>query len=412
MILFINNEHCTSVEQLKGYFTEDLTLGSDIYADLLDYGRSGDIAGWLREMNEPELATKVESIPNNFGDHAFFAQLKAAVLGTEVTNIESLKPSFEKCFSIDGVKCDIKDSEAKVSVGLNVLMSVNEEYELTVTSDWGTRVVVVNPYNYTEGNTAAIEFILRKRSGMKIGGIKVYGNGKELTNMTIHTGESNGMTSGEEIYISMIRVEGGTITMGNGYRNQHQESSLATYYIGETQVTQALWKSVMGMNPSYFKGDELPVESVSWNDCQEFIRRLNLKTGKKYRLPSEAEWEFAARGGKKSNSDIYSGGITIGKVAWYDGNSDGKTHPVKQKQANELGIYDMSGNVSEWCQDWYGDYSNNIQINPTGPNRGTYRVNRGGSWCSVEAGCRSDFRGFNSPTYCNNSIGLRLAYDG
>ena len=137
----------------------------------------------------------------------------------------------------------------------------------------------------------------------------------------------------------------------------------------------------MGSNPSRYTGDDnLPVEQVSWKDVQEFIQKLNALTGKTYRLPTEAEWEYAARGGNQSQGYKYAGSNTVGDVAWHYGNSDHKTHPVGQKQPNELGLYDMSGNVWEWCQDWYGDYSSSAQTNPTGPSSGSYRVLRGGSW--------------------------------
>ena len=164
------------------------------------------------------------------------------------------------------------------------------------------------------------------------------------------------------ISIDMVRVEAGTFTMGatpemeNPFDNEkpiHQVTLTNDYYIGKYEVTQALWKAVMGKKPSRFKGDNLPVVSVSWNDCQKFISKLNRKTGKKFRLPTEAEWEYAARGGKKSRCYQYSGGNNISDVAWYYNNSGSKTYAVGSKQANELGIYDMSGNVNEWCQDWF-----------------------------------------------------------
>lgn len=188
----------------------------------------------------------------------------------------------------------------------------------------------------------------------------------------------------------MIRVEGGSFLMGStseqGSDSYDDEKpahrvSLDDYYIGETVVTQDLWRAVMGDNPSHFKGGSLPVEYVSWDDCQEFLKQLNRKTGKTFRLPTEAEWEYAARGGRKSQGLKYAGSNDIDEVAWYDGNSGNKTHPVKQKAANELGLYDMSGNVREWCQDWYaGSYSSSPQTNPTGPSSGSGRVSRGGGW--------------------------------
>ena len=160
------------------------------------------------------------------------------------------------------------------------------------------------------------------------------------------------------VSFEMVRVEGGTFHMG-ATSEQKDEAwdrekpvhsvTLSSYYIGKTEVTQALWQAVMGSNPSNFKGSNLPVECVCWNDCQEFIQKLNSLTGRNFRLPTEAEWEFACRGGNNSRGYKYSGSNNLGSVAWYDDNSGGQTHPVATKAPNELGIYDMSGNVWEWC---------------------------------------------------------------
>lgn len=228
------------------------------------------------------------------------------------------------------------------------------------------------------------------------------------------------------VLFKMIAVEGGTFMMGSNdseaERNEKpiHEVTLSNYYIGETQVTQELWKAVMGNNPSHFKGDNLPVESISWDDCQKFIGKLNRLTGKTFRLPTEAEWEYAARGGQKSLGYKYSGSNNIDEVAWYEDNSltrtgwfgskrDQQTHPVATKKANELGIYDMSGNVWEWCQDWYGSYSSSAQANPKGLSSGSCRVNRGGSWGSYARFCRSSNRYFSVPTFRFSPLGLRLA---
>ena len=219
------------------------------------------------------------------------------------------------------------------------------------------------------------------------------------------------------ISIEMVKVEAGTFMMGatsemkDPYSDEkplHQVTLTNDYYMGKYEVTQALWEAVMGSNPSNFKGDNLPVEKVSWNDCQEFISKLNSLTGRKFRLPTEAEWEYAARGGKKSRSYQYSGSSNISDVAWYDGNSGSKTHPVGTKQANELGIYDMAGNVSEWCQDRYGSYVSSSQTNPTGADSGSRRVFRGGGWSSNARICRLSFRGCNSPDFLFSFLGLRL----
>ena len=219
------------------------------------------------------------------------------------------------------------------------------------------------------------------------------------------------------ISIDMVRVEAGTFTMGatpemenpeDDEKPTHQVTLTNDYYIGKYEVTQALWQAVMGNNPSGFKGDNLPVEYVSWYDCLEFISKLNRITGKTFRLPTEAEWEYAARGGTKSRGYQYSGSSNLSDVAWYSDNSGSKTHAVGSKQANELGIYDMTGNVWEWCQDWFGSYSGSSQVNPIGANSGSDRVSRGGCWSFTARYCRSSCRRNNSPGYRIRILGLRL----
>ena len=218
--------------------------------------------------------------------------------------------------------------------------------------------------------------------------------------------------------IDMVFVKGGTFTMGataeqgsDAYSNEKPTHSVTVsdFYIGKYEVTQAQWKAVMGSNPSKFTGDNNPVEQVSWNDIQEFITKLNAQTGKKYRLPTEAEWEYAARGGNQSKGYKYSGSNSIGDVAWYYSNTSYNTYPVGQKTPNELGIYDMSGNVGEWCQDLYGYYSSEAQTNPTGPSSGSDRVLRGGSWCSYARFCRVSYRSCSNPDDPGINYGFRLA---
>lgn len=212
-------------------------------------------------------------------------------------------------------------------------------------------------------------------------------------------------------------VEGGTFQMGSNDSDAFQEQkpvhsvTVGSFYMGDTEVTQLLWKVVMGSNPSNWKGNTLPVEGVSWEDCQEFIRKLNDLTGKNFRLPTEAEWEYAARGGRKSKGYKYSGSNNANDVAWYMGSNNHEQGPqkIKGKQANELGLYDMSGNVWEWCEDWYGNYSSNAQTNPKGPSKGTYHVVRGGSWFNNDAKVvRVSTRLAGDPDDFIGSIGLRL----
>ena len=218
------------------------------------------------------------------------------------------------------------------------------------------------------------------------------------------------------VTFEMIAVKGGTFTMGASSGDSYADDderpthsvTLSDYYIGKFEVTQELWEAVMGSNPSYFKGSKLPVESVSWDDCQTFVRKLNSLTGKNFRLPTEAEWEYAARGGNRSRGYKYSGSNSIGEVAWYGDNSDSKTHTVGTKSPNELGIYDMSGNVYEWCHDWYGSYGSSSQTNPQGPSSGSRRVLRGGSWFSNAGSCRVSFRDYYAPGGRHDDFGFRL----
>lgn len=216
------------------------------------------------------------------------------------------------------------------------------------------------------------------------------------------------------VTFKMIRVEAGTFRMGSTSGDSdeqpvHSVTLSSDYYIGETEVTQELWTAVMGDNPSNFTSDsQLPVEKVSWNDCLTFITKLNSLTGATFRLPTEAEWEFAACGGNKSQGYTYSGSNTIGNVAWYTDNSSSKTHVVKTKSPNELGIYDMSGNVWEWCQDWYGSYSSAAVTDPQGASSGSYRVARGGSWNRSATRCRCTYRSYDTPTHTSSLLGLRL----
>ena len=215
----------------------------------------------------------------------------------------------------------------------------------------------------------------------------------------------------------MVLVQGGSFQMGStsSYADGDEQSmhmvTLSSFYISKFELTKSLWQEIMGSNPSRLKGNQNPVEQVSWNDVQDFLRKLNQKTDMDFRLPTEAEWEFAARGGNKSKGYTYSGGNSISDVGWYGDNSDGKK-PVGKKEPNELGLYDMSGNVYEWCSDWYdsGYYNSSETQNPKGPSLGSERVARGGSWISIARCCRVAYRYYNGPDDRDYYVGFRLAY--
>lgn len=229
--------------------------------------------------------------------------------------------------------------------------------------------------------------------------------------------------------MKMVYVEGGSFRMGatpeQGSDADSDESPVHTvrldsYYMAECEVTQAQWEKIMGTTiyqqrdkantqwPMRGVGDNNPMYYVSWEEAQAFCRELSAKTGKTYLLPTEAQWEYAARGGNKSKGYKYSGSYAIDAVAWYDSNSGSATHWVKQKRANELGLYDMSGNVWEWCSDWKGSYSSSEQSNPTGAGSGQYRVLRGGGWSGDAGDCRVSDRDFNAPSYRSNCYGFRV----
>ncbi len=231
------------------------------------------------------------------------------------------------------------------------------------------------------------------------------------------------------INMRMIYVEGGTFTMGctseqggecDNDESPNRQTTVSSYYIGMLEVTQSQWEKVMGTSiyqqqskaggsNTYGVGSDYPMYYVSWEEAKEFCARLSRQTGKTYRLPYEAEWEYAARGGKKNEGTKYSGGWSIGDVAWYTGNSSSSTHPCGTKRSNALGLYDMSGNVWEWCEDWYASqylqYDNN---NPKGASSGSGRVNRGGGWLNDAEICRVSNRGNNSPSYRYFDLGFRV----
>ena len=312
-----------------------------------------------------------------------------------------------------------------ITIKENETLSINEKLqtgkEITISTDQsGDKIYVDDNYIGTSPITSNISYGSHN--------IKAERNGKTVSK-TITVSQSGGeaniklsFSSNETITVNgvsftMIKVEGGTFQMGatseqGGDADSDEKPvhsvTLSDYYIGETEVTQELWQAVMGSNLSYFSGSQRPVERVSWNDCQEFITQLNRLTGKNFRLPTEAEWEYAARGGNNSQGYKYSGSNTIGNVAWYDDNSNSQTHNVKTKSPNELGIYDMSGNVWEWCQDWKGNYNSGSQINPTGPSSGSFRVGRGGGWYNGARRCRVSSRSNDDPDYRYYNLGLRL----
>ena len=293
--------------------------------------------------------------------------------------------------------------------------TINNLYDEKTEDGSGTGTFTSNLINLTKNTTYYVRAYATNEAGTAYGEEKSFKTEK-IVEIDVDSEGNETITLNGEVVFKMIKVDGGTFSMGATSEQGSDADSdekpvhsvtLSDYYIGETEVTQELWEAVMGSNPSYFSGDQKPVEYVSWDDCKEFITKLNNLTGKDFRLPTEAEWEYAARGGNKSKGYKYSGSNTISDVAWYGDNSSETTHNVKTKSPNELGIYDMTGNVREWCEDWYGDYSSGSQTNPTGPSSGSSRVDRGG-WNGSASNCRVSRRFGNSPGYRYNHYGFRV----
>lgn len=338
---------------------------------------------------------------------------KFTVTTNNVTDIE-----LESAQCGGDVSLTSEDSLTVTSRGVCWSTSPNPTINDNKTEDGsGTGSYISNLTNLTENTTYYVRAYATNEKGMSYGEEKSFTT-KKIVEIEVDIQGNETITLNDEVVFKMIKVEGGTFQMGATseqgaytYSDEYPVHSvtLSDYYIGETEVTQELWVAVMGSNPSYFSGDQKPVEYVSWLDCKEFITKLNNLTGKNFHLPTEAEWEYAARGGNESQGYKYSGSNNVEDVAWYDTNSGSTTHNVKTKSPNELGIYDMSGNVMEWCEDRYGDYSSDSQTNPTGPSSGFRRVLRGGSWYFNMGNCRVSDRYNSNSIYGYYYSGFRLA---
>ena len=447
-----NNTKTVNVK-LKSDFVE-VTLKVDADAEIWVNNEKKGVRTWTGQLGKGTY--KIECKKDGHETSMITKEITAAMDGQTITlpaprpiygalNVEST-PNFCKLY-IDGKDTGTTPkSIAEILIGQHEIKLAKDgyaDYTETITINKGERKQVKATLN----NSKEIQFTCNVSNaqleidGQRVGSandtymltygshsLKVTASNYCDYTYTINVGENSirshsiqmqSLTKDEKIFkvkgvsFTMKLVEGGTFQMGatseqgsDAYDNEKPVHSvtLSNYYMGETEVTQALWQALMGSNPSQFEGDNLPVNQVTWNDCQEFIRKLNQKTGKNFRLPTEAEWEYAARGGKKSRGYKYSGSNTLRDVAWFgqwngytydNGNSGEKTHAVKTKSPNELGLYDMSGNVWEWCSDWYGSYGSSTQTNPTGSSSGSSRVLRGGGWLSRAGNCRVSFRRSN-----------------
>ena len=306
--------------------------------------------------------------------------------------------------NITGIK--ISKENLTLGIGQSETLSANLlPYDATDKMKWNSsdnNVISLSVENENQASPVSKCVITAKKSGTAIITVSTK-DGKYSVTCTVKVINTEP---------ELIWVEGSTFTMGctdgdcneDGREEPAHEVTVNGFNIAKCPVTQEQWKVIMGNNPSYCIGDEHPVELISWQDAQQFIQKLNVQTGKKYRLLTEAEWEYAARGGNKTNNYKYSGSNNVEAVAWYSLNSGIKSHPVGTKAPNELGIYDMSGNVWEWCSDWYAEYDGDPQTNPTS------RVIRGGCYDVGAQRVRVSMRSQHYPDHPNIYIGFRIAH--
>lgn len=441
-LLFLNNQYIDSLSSLCQLFKGN--INNILRRDLLCAFQDGIISKWLGEGDEECNTVKLalDKIDMDLSNQEHMDKLKLVFANERVHTNASIK--FENYCVVENVtycrynkyghiintphdigQNGIKfEQDQKVDFQLILAVKVvnpdNEVMELKLSVNDKDNICFYDSYEllpiYTKKNEIKyvafhvelgnidpgtnVQLVVSHEDNVILKTRVLKGN----ANMEIVVGSMGKVT------FKMIYVDGGTFDMGdNSFGNPTHKVTLSPFYIAETVVTQALWELVMNWNHSDYKGTCNPVENVSWNNCQEFIESLNKMTGQTFRFPTEAEWEYAARGGKSSNHTLYSGSNNIDDVAWYCANSRSKTHPVAQKMPNELGLYDMSGNVWEWCEDFHESYTSEKQVNPHGPQFGSKRIVRGGSWDYSERYCQVNFRHSYAQNMLFDGIGLRLA---
>ena len=447
IILEIDNEYCLSLDQLKGYFARDFKPDTRLYEELLTLQCDGMLQQWLEQGTtdeEQELARRLKDLSGKQTNSELMGELIRIFTG-HCGKIDKPQPS--TFFDLQAVECRVNGQqvslsssgkhlnaekivlpndktplpEVQVSLSFKVKKKANEQFCIRLMTQEGLilKSESLSLQIQKVGSTINVDFASVILSiGDTVLSITVDGEQWIVLQVSVDVAPQSFIVNG--VLLKMIYVEGGKFSMGATteqgiYVNNDEwpahEVILSGYYIGETPVTQELWQAVMGNNPSRFEGLKRPVECVSWDDCQTFITKLNglLKDqlgGRRFHLPSEAQWEYAARGGQKSR---HYKNVGSNDVSLYRKFYTFATHDVKQKEPNELGLYEMNGNVSQWCQDLYGVYSSIPQTDPIGPSSGFNRVFRGSSWFDDVEGCRMSSRGSGTPWDMSSKLGLRLA---
>lgn len=438
-VLYLHDKYVTSLKELRMVVKYMLAPNTDVrtaervFDEIETTFKDGLIQTWLEAGNDEcrAKATELQEIPRTI-DSFELKKMLGRIFTDEEVNVERNLSDYLAISEIsfvpkggdpikvakNSIEYDSQnDIEAQLVFRFKVRKAARETFRFRIKfEETVAGADEIDLRQYKEGEDVEIGFPkIKIPVGVKSGNFNLSEHGNIVYAAKFVRSSDKKFTVGQASF-TMKRVEGGTFLMGSpdndsvaiDWEKPQHQVTLSDYYIGETVVTQALWKAVMGGNPSSWKGDNLPVENVSWNDCVKFVKKLNNVLGANFSLPTEAQWEYAARGGKNGKGCKYAGSNNINDVAWYDGNSGSKTHPVKSKQANELGLYDMSGNVWEWCQDRFGSYVGSSQTDPTGAASGSYRVLRGGSWSYDAQYCRVAARDYSRPDNGNNGIGFRL----
>ena len=410
-ILFLRGAYLTKIEQLRSLLNDvSVTNSDDFREELLSALRDGVLASWC-----DKCGFALTGIDMSADDKPLYETIVKKITGK--TDFKAADKAFVGNFAEQLKEDDIKFDDDILKITIHPIKPTNDKFKFVLKNKKGEKISNSKEIDWkdkTKNTSVQLTFDIKGSDKIDFE-LWVNESEKVKTNPFVTPFTVKGVT------FKMILVNHGTFTMGATPEMQisgnydevpvHEVTISKDYYMGETPVTQALWQAVMGDNPSGFKGDNNPVENVSWYDCLEFINKLNRLTGRKFRLPTEAEWEFAARGGNKSNHTRYAGSSNLDEVAWCISNSGGNTHPVAQKKPNELGLYDMSGNVREWCNDIYDAYyyAKSPSTDPQGPKFGDYCVMRGGAHSTYLGFCCLSCR---DPNYSDNhyrDTGLRLA---
>ena len=443
ILLFLNGRYISTFQELQSLFVDDnLTTNSDFKFELLAAVRDNVLSSWLDSQGKSAVLNKVNL---DSSDSDLYSHVLKCVTGRDNIRIEKTK--LEKSAElikvlVDGEERSSFDSESivvnknanRISLVFKVISAINEAYCIELVDAANDSVVAKNQLNLkniTKDTEIQLDFHIHPRKEIKYK-VRIDKEYLKFKSACAYSYSSPITITANSVSFNMIPVKAGTFTRGNLNFDAHQVTLTRNYYIGETQVTRQLWNAVMGIDSSAVKVKPLspdlvqllnavigrdssgedgllcPVEYVSWTDCKKFIDKLNSITGRRFCLPTEAQWEYAARGGNKSKGYKYAGSDYMNEVGWCTGHSNDRVQEVKQLSPNELGIYDMSGNVWEWCNDLYGEYLAYQQTDPTGPRSGRGHVVRGGScWCYADK-CRVDSRMGKFTDERDEHIGLRL----